>query len=316
MREVFIDHFSYALGETTQSVVQAAASGQTRSSALVLQEAGFVQHHVCQDGTTAYDLAQRAVAPLREHLADTGAIIYATCLPCNGNLGSQEAYQRTRDVKHLMDFPASHLQADFGLHRAIVVGLHQQACTGMLGALYLARLMLCTEPDTARVLCVTADRFPSDALYEQSYNLISDGAVACIVSTVPRGFRLVAWHGITNGALAQASDDETVGSYFTYTHRVIQETLARAQLGIQDMAYVLPQNTHRQAWQILARLLQIDDERVYCRSLPDVAHLISGDNLVNLIYLEQEGRLRPGEHVLLVMAGYGLNWQCVILEKR
>lgn len=76
-----------------------------------------------------------------------------------------------------MDFPASHLHADFGLHRAIVVGLHQQACTGMLGALHLARLMLRSEPETARVLCVTADRFPSDALYEQSYNLIGEKAL-------------------------------------------------------------------------------------------------------------------------------------------
>jgi 3-oxoacyl-[acyl-carrier-protein] synthase-3 len=50
--------------------------------------------------------------------------------------------------------------------------------------------------------------------------------------------------------------------------------------------------------------------------MQEVAHLISGDNIVNLKYLDQEGTMRPGEKALLVMAGYGLNWQCVILEKR
>lgn len=316
MSDVFIDHLSFALGDETHSVEDAAKNGKTLSTAAVLREAGFIQHHVCRDGASAYDLAKRAIEPIRASLGDIGAIVYATCIPINGNIGSFDKYRQSRDVKHLMDFPASHLQADFGLQRAIVLGLNQQACTGLLGSLEVAKMLLLTEPETRRVLCVTSDRFPTDALYEQSYNLISDGAAACVVSMESKGYRLVAWHGITNGAMSQASDDETVGSYFNYTHRLIQETLSKAKLTIQDIAWVVPQNTNMKAWQILSRLLPIEFKRVYFRSMPEVAHLISGDNIVNLKYLDDEGTIRPGEKALLVMAGYGLNWQCVILEKR
>ncbi|MFQ5930813.1 MAG: 3-oxoacyl-[acyl-carrier-protein] synthase III C-terminal domain-containing protein [Nitrospiraceae bacterium] len=316
MSEVYVSHLSFELGDETHSVEEVVNSGKTLSSAAVLRDAGFVQHHVCRDGTTAYDLAKSAVERVRGHLGDIGAIVYATCIPINGNIGSEDRYRETRDVKHLMDFPASRLQCDFGLDRAIVVGLNQQACTGMLGSLQLAKMMLLTESATKRVLCVTSDRFPSGALFEQSYNLISDGAAACIASTEPGEYRLVAWHGITNGAMALASDDETVGSYFNYTHRVVQETLAKAGLAIQDIAWIIPQNMNVKGWQILGRLLPFDYERVYFRSMPEVAHLISGDNFVNLRYLESEGKIRPGERLLLTMAGYGLNWQCVILEKR
>jgi 3-oxoacyl-[acyl-carrier-protein] synthase-3 len=316
VNDVFVDHLSFALGDEARSVEDATRSGDTLSSAEILREAGFLRHHVCRDGATAYDLAKRAVEPIRARLGDIGAIVYATCLPLNGNVGSSEQFRKTRDVKHLMDFPASHLQAGFGLRRAVVVGLNQQACTGLLGSLQIARTLLLAEPETLRVLCVTADRFPAGALYEQSYNLISDGAAACVVSLEPAGYRLLAWHGITNGAMSQASDDETVGSYFNYIHRLIQETLAKAKLTIKDIAWVVPQNTNIKAWQILARLLPVDFSRVYFRSMPEVAHLISGDNIVNLKYLDQEGTIRPGEKALLVMAGYGLNWQCVILEKR
>lgn len=316
MTDLFVDHLSFALGDETRSVEEAAQHGKLLSGAQMLREAGFLKHHLCRDGSTAYDLAKKAVEPIRAKLGDIGAIVYATCIPANGNVGSPERYRQTRDVKHLMDFPGSHLQADFGLQRAVVVGLNQQACTGLLGSLQLAKTLLLAEPETRRVLCVTADRFPADALYEQSYNLISDGAAACVVSPEPGGYRLIAWHGITNGALSQASDDETVGSYFNYTHRLIQETLAKAKLTIRDIAWVVPQNTNLKAWQILSRLLPVPFERVYFRSMPEVAHLISGDNIVNLIYLDKEGAIRPGEKALLVMAGYGLNWQCVILEKR
>jgi 3-oxoacyl-[acyl-carrier-protein] synthase-3 len=162
---------------------------------------------------------------------------------------------------------------------------------------------------------VTADRFPEGALYEQAYNLISDGAAACVLSLAGGAWRLVACHAITNGALSLASDDETAGHFFTYTHRVIQETLAKAGLAMGDVAWVVPQNMNVTAWQILARLLDLDLERVACPTLPEAAHVISADNLLNLKRLTDEGCVQPGERALLVMSGFGLNWQCVILER-
>ena len=314
-RQCFIDHFAYALGEDMRSVEEAAADGLTLSTAEALRGAGFERHYRCRAGTSVYTLAQRAVHTIRENLGDVGAIIYSTCLPQCANIGSEAAYRETHDVKHLMEFPASRLQAEFNLTRATVIGLSQQACTGLLGSLRLARLLLGGEPEVGRVLCLTADRFPEGALYEQSYNLISDGAVACVVSNEPAAFRLVACHAITNGAMARASDDETVGSFFNYTHRMIQETLARAELGIADISWMVPQNMNIKAWQILSRLLSFPADRVYHRTLSDIGHLISGDNLVNLKHLDDSGAIRAGERVLLVMAGYGLNWQCTILER-
>lgn len=315
MTEVFVNHWSVALGESTYTVDEAAHLGKIRSGAAALKESGFSRHHVCSPGTTAYGLAYRAVEDIRRGLGDIGAIVYATCIPADGNLGDEKKFRATGDVKHLMDFPASRLQSAFGLERAVVIGLSQQACTGMLGSLRLARALLTAEPEVGRVLCLTADRFPEGALYEQSYNLISDGAAACVVSGAPEGFRLLACHGITNGALAAASDDEVVGSYFSYTHRVVRETLSKAALQIGDIAWIVPQNTNSKAWQILAHLLKVDFSRVALPTLGEVGHMISGDNVANLKRLVDEKKIRPGERVLLVTAGYGLNWQCAILER-
>ena len=314
-REVFVDHIGYALGEVTRTVEETGARGDLLSQPDVLREAGFCVHHVSGPRQTAYDFARQAVQTVERELGNVGAIIYSTCIPANANIGRADAYLESRDVKNLMDFPASHLQSDFGLDRAIVIGLSQQACTGLLGSLRLAQALLRSEPETERVLCLTSDRFPEGALYEQSYNLISDGAAACVVSLAPASFRLLAAHGITNGALAQASDDETAGSFFAYTHRVIQETLAKAGLQISDVAWFVAQNMNRKATDILARLLKFDAGRAVSPTLPEVAHVISGDNLINLKYLAERGQIQGGERVLLCMAGYGLNWQCVILEK-
>jgi 3-oxoacyl-[acyl-carrier-protein] synthase III len=71
---------------------------------------------------------------------------------------------------------------------------------------------------------------------------------------------------------------------------------------------------NRKAWQILARVLGVDPSRVIQDSLPEAAHMISGDNVMNLARLAASGRSRVGERVLLVMSGYGMNWQAALLE--
>lgn len=314
MSNAYLDHLSFALGNITASVVETAARGLTRSRPDVFAAAGFRDHRPCSSTQTAYALAEAAVEPIAPFLGDVDAIVYATCIPLNANAGAFAAFRATRDVKHLMDFPASRVQARFGLERAVVIGLDQQACTGMLGALRLARTLLRGENAMRRVLCVTADRFPEGALYEQAYNLVSDGAAACLVGREPGRFRIVACHAITNGAMSMASDDETVGSFFNYMHRTILECLALAGLRVDDLDWIVPQNTNGSAWRILSHLLGFDFERVYFPTLPEVGHVISADNIINLQDLARSGRVRPGHKVLLAMAGYGLNWQAVILE--
>ncbi len=311
----YLQDFSWALGDQLLEVEESAAAGRTRSSAKLLRSAGFVTHHVANPETTAYELARRTVEPLRGALGGTSAIVYATCLPLNGNVAPPRAFERSRDVKHLMDFPVSHLQCEFALHDAIAIGLNQQACTGMLGSVRLARALLSAEPDFERVLCISADRFPEGAIYEQAYNLISDGSAACIVSREPSGFRILACHQITNGALSRASDDESVGAYFSYTYRVVRETLEKGRVDVDDLAWIVPQNMNIKAWQILSRLLGFDFRRISFDTLPEAGHVISGDNVMNLKHLDATGCIEAGDRVLLVMAGYGMNWQCILTEK-
>jgi 3-oxoacyl-[acyl-carrier-protein] synthase-3 len=315
MTDVFLAGIGFALGEIRETLEEAVAANLLSCEAAALSEAGFRFHHRSAPGTTAYDLVLRAARAIPEGTCEIDVVLYATCLPCNGNLGSDADFQRTRDVKTIMDFPASHLQADLGLESASVIGLNQQACTGLLGALRVGRALMAAEPETQRALCVTADRFPEGALYSQSYNLISDGAAACILSRSGGDYRLLASHARTSGALARAADEEVAGTYFAHTHRLIHETLAKAGLAIGDVDWFVAQNMNRKALEILARLLPLDPARILAPTLPEIGHVISGDNLINLKCLTERGAIEKGQKVLMAMAGYGLNWQCAILEK-
>src|ERR1700728_3615030 len=98
--DVFVNHLSYALGEEQQSVDDAVSAGLTVSDVGALKNAGFVKHHRCRKGSSAYQLASAAVEPIKDWLQDIGAIVYSTCIPMNGNMGRHEKFVETRDVKH------------------------------------------------------------------------------------------------------------------------------------------------------------------------------------------------------------------------
>ena len=315
MTDLYLDHPTVALGDTRQSLAQAHAQNQIVSDPLSLAEAGFRTHFVSSPKQSAYDLAREAVQSIAGQLDSVGAIIYSTCLPANGSRQGMAEFQRHRDVKPMMDFPASHLQSDFDLHGARVIGLTQQACTGLLGAIGLARDMLIANSETERILCLSADRFPQGAVYEQAYNLMSDGAAACLLSREPSGFKVLAHHHVTNGGMVNVSDDETVGSFFNYSYHAIVDCLHKANLSMADIDWIVPQNFNFKAWEILSRLLGFDMARVIIDSLPVCGHMISGDNLLNLRELLNSGRIEKGQKLLTFMAGYGSNWQTLILER-
>ncbi len=314
MTELYMDNLSYALGSVKRTVDESAKS-DTFSSAKLLRDSGFETHHLAAEGESVLDLAVRAVGPIRGALTELHAIIWASCIPENATVGDRVQFERSRDVKPLMDFPASRLQSHLDAPQAIVLGLVQQACTSMLGSVRVACGLLTTEGDFENILCLTSDCFPPGAKYEQSYSLISDGAACCVVSRKPEGYRILACHQITNGAAVQASDEETAAVYFTYMHRMVNETLAKAKMTAENLDWIVPQNINKKAWQILSRVLKIDLKQVFIEPMPEVAHCISGDNIINLKHLEESDRVEPGQRLLCLMAGYGLNWQALLLEK-
>jgi 3-oxoacyl-[acyl-carrier-protein] synthase-3 len=316
---VYISEIGYSLGNNRQNLEQSHAKGLTFSSAQLLTDSGFRFHHMCGGAQTTYDLARAAVdnllSPRGKSLDNINGILYATCLSCNGNLGKWEDFRESGDVKHLMDFPVSHLQAEFGMQTAFLLGVNQTACTSLLSTLRIAKALMRAESHIDELLCLTADRFPQGAVYEQTYNLISDGAAACVVSRHEGRAKILDVHHISNGAMARANDDETAGFYFNYSYRVIDELLKRNDLSIKDINWIVPQNTNIKAWEVLASILRFDYERVLTPTREDIGHCISGDNIINLKKADDQGVFRPGDKILLPMAGFGLNWSCVLLEK-
>lgn len=315
MAGLYLDSIHYVLGDRAFSVEESAAAGRLDSAPETFKEAGFATHHLAAPGTSAYELAKRAVEPLRGKLGAVETLFYCTCLPASANVGDVSQFAETKDVSCLMDFAASRLQVEFGLEKATVVGVGQQACTGIVGALRLARGLAAAEPGIGPMLLVSADRFPDGAKYERFHNLVSDGAVACLVSGEAKGWKVLSADAVTNGRMVADMNDSSWGTHFSITPQVVNRALERAGVGIDQVRWIVSENINPKPWKLLIRVLKVKLEQIYYPTLGEAAHVIGADNLMNLARLSEEGKAAPGDKVVLFSSGYGFNWQCAVLER-
>src|SRR5690606_8137107 len=110
-------------------------------------------------------------------------------------------------------FPSTRLQHDLGLENASVMALDQLACTGLFGAIRIAR-SLCTTEGIERVLCVSTGFVPPDAGRAATFTCTSDAACAVLVGSAGAQNRIISSRHVTKGYYwdrdAHAMRDEIV----------------------------------------------------------------------------------------------------------
>ncbi|HVH56236.1 MAG TPA: 3-oxoacyl-[acyl-carrier-protein] synthase III C-terminal domain-containing protein [Vicinamibacterales bacterium] len=308
--DVHIAAIEYELPSTSWTLEELAVQGRIRSPVEALRTFGFERAWVADD--TGERLATAAVERLLENAAvDPGTIdvvLYA---------GATAASHATRSGGlGAFTYPAAKLQYDFGFVNARPIGISQSGCLGLMTAISLGRALLTADASIARVLCVSVDVLPAGSTREILYNVISDGACALLLERGHGPNRIVAERQITKGYYwdCEALGNEIVAAYFPTARTIIGDTLAAAGLTQDDVAVIVPHNVSRRSWDILLQLTGLDAERLYADNIALKAHVISGDNFINLADAERAGRLRRGDRLLLFNFGFGASWACMLVE--
>lgn len=314
---------SYRLPETALDLVELDDRGMLRSSPETLSAFGFHRVRIAGEETSL----EMALAAAEDLLGETavdpdeiGLVIHAGALASSSVLaadpGPGGGVLHLSDVADFFAYPVSRIQTELGLTRAAGLGVGQQACATLFAAIRVGRAMLIAEPEIGAVLCVAADRFPAHARREMIYNVVSDGACAALLRREWPVDRILACGNVTKGALwdAAAMENEIVAAYFPTARTVIEDTLRRARLEIDDIDWIVPHNVSLRSWEILLGLLEVPREKLFADNIARVGHTVASDALLNLRDLLDTGRVRPGDRLLLFTFGYGLNWSCIVVE--
>ena len=323
MSPVGIDAVTYWLPDAAPTLEELEGRGALRGPASTLAGFGFRHARVAQSESHV-DMAVHAV---RELLAETGTppddidlVLYAGALTSSTTMECAPApagsVLHLRDLMDFFKYPASRVQSELDLTNAAVAGIDQQGCAAIFSAVRLGRATLLAEPDVRTVLCVGADRLPHGVARDVVYNLVSDGACALLMRRDATRNRVIATHQVTKGAFWDAGslENEIIAAYFPTARTVIEETLRKAGVTLDDIDWIIPHNVSLRSWEILLGLVGAPREKLFSENIGRIGHTIAADNFINLRDATDSGRLAKGDLLLLFTFGYGLNWSCMVLE--
>ena len=323
-----IEAMAEYLPSRVATLAELDTAGLLSGSVETLESFGFGSVHLAEEESNL-DMAVAAVETLfAENDIDRdeiGLILYATALSSSSTMWNSEPASKgsaqqpvlaLNEVADLFRYPASQLQSELDLPNAAVIGINQLGCASIFAALRIARAMILAEDDLRSVLCVSADKFPPSRQRDLIYNVVSDGACAALVRRGAERNRIVECTHVTKGALWDSGslENEILAAYFPTAKSLIETTLAKAGLTIDDIAMVIPHNVSLRSWEILGRLIGCPPERVYTQNITRVGHTVASDTLLNLRLAEEGGFIDRGDLLLLFTFGYGLNWACMVVE--
>jgi 3-oxoacyl-[acyl-carrier-protein] synthase-3 len=94
----------------------------------------------------------------------------------------------------------------------------------------------------------------------------------------------------------------------------VEGCLAQAGHSLSDVQAIIPHTPYLSIWDVMAGLLRFPRERILTDYIGETGHLSSNDSFVHFCRAEQEGRVQPGDLVLLVNPGFGGSRGCTLIR--
>ncbi|OLF05240.1 3-oxoacyl-ACP synthase [Actinophytocola xinjiangensis] len=209
-----------------------------------------------------------------------------------------------------------------GLGHATAFGVSQHACASGLLAVDLAARLLAAQGDpSALALVLTGEKtYRHVARFMLAATIMGESSAACLVGLDGPRDRLVAYASRTDGRfheLTAVSGEVATAfgeQYPAGLAAIITEAVDAAGLTLDDLALILPHNVNRVSWTRLCNQLGLPFDRVWLDNIPRTGHCFCADTFVNHTDATAAGRLRPGDHYLMVSVGLGATFSAMVLQ--
>jgi 3-oxoacyl-[acyl-carrier-protein] synthase III len=290
----------------------------------IVQRTGIRQRHVAAPGEFTSDLAfraaERALRAAGRDAAELDLVVLATATP-----------------DHTFPATATKLAARLGVKRGVPAFDLQAVCTGFVYALAVADNFL-RVGQAKRALVIGAETFSRILDWQDRGTcvLFGDGAGALVLEAVPsdgaareRGVLSTHLHADGSGyeLLYVDGGPSTTGmSGFLrmegreiFRHaverlaQVVDEALAANGLGADEIDWLVPHQANRRIIDGMGRKLGLAPDRVVI-TIDRHANTSAASVPLALAEAAADGRLRPGQLVLLEAMGGGLTWGAALVR--
>jgi 3-oxoacyl-[acyl-carrier-protein] synthase-3 len=336
MMRADIRAISYVLPEGVVTNEMLSAENPTWDMRRVLSRTGVASRHIARPEETAYDLACRACDGLLADHPDLRGRIDAI-LFC------------TQSEDYLLPANSTLLHGYLDLREEVFAIDYNLACSGFVYGLALAQSLFASGI-AKDVLLVTADTYskhihPGD---RAARTLFGDGAAATWISSSDRGRGILDVlcassgkdHGmfiIPAGACRLPRSAETSRARTDLTGNIrsletihmdgsavlsfvesrvppqVTTILERNGMSMEEIDLVIFHQASKVTLDSLCRLLDVPREKAFT-NLRDIGNTVSASIPIALKDATDQGRVRPGNRILLSGFGVGMSWATAILQ--
>ena len=296
------------------------------NDAWITERTGIKSRRIAELGTANSDLgllaAQKALADAGIRADEIDLIVVGTCTP---------------------DMPlpstACFLQMKLGARNAFAMDVNA-ACSGFLYSLSVADALI--RAGRARKALVIGSEILSsvtDYTDRATCILFGDGAGAAVLAECPDGDGILSCHLHSDGNLwelihcpgggtvnpltpdlisrrmiyIRMMGNETFKHAVTKMGEVALKALSQNGYGIEDVALFIPHQANLRIVGAIGKRLGVPPERIFV-NLERYGNTSSASIPIALAEAKAQGRIRPGDLVLLVAFGAGLTWGSVLVR--
>ncbi len=287
----------------------AAEKGLDTSDAWITERTGIRQRHVAAEGELASDMgaaaAREALAQAGATVEDVDAIIVATATPDAAFPSTAAGVQHRLGVRRGFAFDVSAACAGFVYGLGIAdaqIRAGQARGVLVIGSEAFTRILDWTDRGTcvlfgdgAGAAFLRADSGPADAPMRGilSTHLHSDGRHGDILK-VEAGLVRMAGREVFRHAVEKLAS-------------AVDEALAANGLSHSDVQWLVPHQANRRIIDAMGRKLGLPSERVVV-TVDRHANTSAASIPLALAEATRDGRVRPGDLVLMEAIGGGLTW--------
>jgi 3-oxoacyl-[acyl-carrier-protein] synthase-3 len=310
IRAIIIGTGGYLPAEVLDNAALAKRYGLDTSDEWIVERTGIRQRHLAAPGETAGDMgaaaARAALAQAGVDVSEVDAIIVATATP-------DSAFPST----------AARVQAKLGVTRGFAFDI-SAACTGFVYALSVANSMVRTGQARC-ALVIGAEVFTRllDWTDRTTCVLFGDGAGAVVLRAATpeeaEGRGVLSCHLHADGTQGDILSVDPASSTVRMTGRevfrhavsklasVVDEALAANGLDKTDVSWLVPHQANQRIIDAMGRKLGLPQEQVVT-TVSRHANTSAASIPLALSEATRDGRIKPGELVLMEAIGGGLTW--------
>ena len=210
----------------------------------------------------------------------------------------------------------------FPFKNAICFSVTQQNCASSLVALDIAEsLLINTESNREKILIITGEKvFTPSAQLINNTTIMGEASAAVLLSKDSINNKVLNTKTQILGkyadglSISEENQKDFEKIYVPTLAKLIEDTVAEADLRMEDISLILPHNVNYSSWKSVSKALNYPISKIYLENVSRLGHCFCSDPFINYESAVRDNMLSKDDYYLMVSVGLGATFAVTLIQ--